>query len=134
MVIDILCDICHMIFFYLSSIFNICQISETELISHVQAAFHMEDDKHEQLFDIATMKEVSPTFIMLWIFSASDDWVIMLLDCRCVCSACGGGGNSILVTPAKHIANACRKKAYRKKRLFDKIVIHMLKISNRQNT
>ena len=58
------------------NIFNICQISETELISHVQAAFHMEDDKHEQLFDIATMKEVSPTFIMLWIFSASDCWTV----------------------------------------------------------
>jgi hypothetical protein len=25
----------------------------------VQAAFHMEDDKHAQLLDIATMKEVS---------------------------------------------------------------------------
>ena len=30
-----------------------------ELINHVQASFHMEQEKHDQLLEIATMKEVS---------------------------------------------------------------------------
>ena len=33
-------------------------MNETELIDYVQQAFHMEDEKHKQLLDIATMKEV----------------------------------------------------------------------------
>ena len=34
------------------------QVNEAELISYVQQAFHMEGEKHQQLLDIATMKEV----------------------------------------------------------------------------
>ena len=34
------------------------QVNEAELISYVQQAFHMEDEKHQQLLEIATMKEV----------------------------------------------------------------------------
>ena len=34
------------------------QVNETELINYVQEAFHMESEKHQQLLDIATMKEV----------------------------------------------------------------------------
>lgn len=33
------------------------QVNEAELISYVQQAFHMEGEKHQQLLDIATMKE-----------------------------------------------------------------------------
>ena len=34
-------------------------MNETELISYVQEAFHMESEKHQQLLEIATMKEAS---------------------------------------------------------------------------
>ena len=34
-------------------------MNETELINYVQEAFHMESEKHQQLLEIATMKEVS---------------------------------------------------------------------------
>ena len=34
------------------------QVNETELINYVQEAFHMESEKHQQLLEIATMKEV----------------------------------------------------------------------------
>ena len=33
-------------------------MNETELINYVQEAFHMESEKHQQLLEIATMKEV----------------------------------------------------------------------------
>ena len=33
-------------------------MNDSELIDYVQQAFHMEDEKHQQLLDIATMKEV----------------------------------------------------------------------------
>ena len=33
-------------------------MNETELINYVQEAFHMEGEKHQQLLEIATMKEV----------------------------------------------------------------------------
>ena len=32
------------------------QVNEVELIQHVQASFHMDQEKHEQLLEIATMK------------------------------------------------------------------------------
>jgi hypothetical protein len=34
-------------------------VNEVELINHVQSSFHMEKEKHEQLLEIATMKEVT---------------------------------------------------------------------------
>ena len=34
-------------------------MNETEMINYVQEAFHMESEKHQQLLEIATMKEVS---------------------------------------------------------------------------
>ena len=41
-------------------VFTVCimQVNETELINYVQQAFHMEEEKHQQLLEIATMKEV----------------------------------------------------------------------------
>ena len=38
------------------------QVNETELIKYVQEAFHMEQEKHQQLLEIATMKEVRTLF------------------------------------------------------------------------
>ena len=37
---------------------SIFQVNETELINYVRDAFHMEEEKHQQLLEIATMKEV----------------------------------------------------------------------------
>jgi predicted transposase YbfD/YdcC len=37
----------------------IFQVNETELINYVRDAFHMDEEKHQQLLEIATMKEVS---------------------------------------------------------------------------
>lgn len=34
------------------------QEDQTKLVGHLKAAFHMEDEKHETLYDIACMKEV----------------------------------------------------------------------------
>ena len=34
------------------------QVNETELINYVRDAFHMDEEKHQQLLEIATMKEV----------------------------------------------------------------------------
>jgi hypothetical protein len=45
----------------------------------VQAAFHMEDDKHAQLLDIATMKEVSILFRWFNTFLATDTMRIYYL-------------------------------------------------------
>lgn len=36
---------------------DIDQVNETELINYVRDAFHMEEEKHQQLLEIATMKE-----------------------------------------------------------------------------
>ena len=34
------------------------QVNDGELIKHIQESFHMEEEKHQQLLEIATMKEV----------------------------------------------------------------------------
>jgi len=36
---------------------DVDQVSETELINYVRDAFHMDEEKHQQLLEIATMKE-----------------------------------------------------------------------------
>ena len=39
-------------------LWSISQVNEQELINYVQDAFHMDEEKHQQLLEIATMKEV----------------------------------------------------------------------------
>ena len=34
------------------------QVSKTELLNHIKDAFQLDENKHQQLLDIATMKEV----------------------------------------------------------------------------
>lgn len=48
------------------------QVNQTELIKHVKEAFHMEDEKHGQLLDIATMKEEPYLKLNLELHAARD--------------------------------------------------------------